>query len=89
MNQWKFSNTLALLSPANEVWDKVMFLHLSVSHSLHMGGVMMSLPVMDSTFPWTASTPRQYLSCIAPPVEYPLTVSLERTPMDNTTTWSK
>ena len=26
-----------LLSPANEVWGKVMFLHLSVSHSVHSG----------------------------------------------------
>ena len=28
-----------LLPPANEVWSKVMFLHLSVSHSVH-GGAM-------------------------------------------------
>ena len=26
-----------LLPPANEVWGKVMFLHLSVSHSVHRG----------------------------------------------------
>ena len=26
-----------LLPPANEVWGKVMFLHLSVSHSVHSG----------------------------------------------------
>ena len=25
-----------LLPPANEVWGKVMFLHLSVSHSVHL-----------------------------------------------------
>ena len=25
------------LLPANEVWDKVMFLHLCVSHSVHRG----------------------------------------------------
>ena len=25
------------LQPANEVWGKVMFLHLSVSHSVHRG----------------------------------------------------
>ena len=25
------------LQPANEVWGKVMFLHLSVSHSIHRG----------------------------------------------------
>ena len=27
-----------LLPPANEVWGKVMFLHLSVSHSVHREG---------------------------------------------------
>ena len=27
------------LPPADEVWGKVMFLHLSVSHSVHRGGV--------------------------------------------------
>ena len=28
-----------LLPPANEIWGKVMFLHLSVSHSVHRRGV--------------------------------------------------
>ena len=28
-----------LLPPANEVWGKVMFLHLSVSHSVHRGSL--------------------------------------------------
>ena len=39
-----------LLPPANEVWGKVMFLHLSVCPQGEWG-VMMSLPVMDSTPP--------------------------------------
>ena len=30
---------ILLLPPANEVWCKVMFLHLSVSHSVHREGV--------------------------------------------------
>ena len=42
------NSELLLWLPADEVWDKVMFLLLSVSHSVH-GGVMMSLPAMDST----------------------------------------
>ena len=29
---------MTILPPANEVWYKVMFLHLSVSHSVHGGG---------------------------------------------------
>ena len=34
------------IPPANEVWGKVMFLHLSVSHSVQRGDLcMMSLPV--------------------------------------------
>ena len=37
-----------LLLPANEVWGKVIFLYLSVNHSFPKGGVMMSLPFMDS-----------------------------------------
>ena len=28
------------LPPANQVWGKVMFLHLSISHSVHGGGGM-------------------------------------------------
>ena len=36
---------MIFLPPANEVWGKVMFLHLSVSHSVHGGLCMMSLPV--------------------------------------------
>ena len=49
---------LPSLPPANEVWGKVMFLHLSVNHSVHRGrGVMMPLPVMDSTPSWTATPP--------------------------------
>ena len=36
----------SFLPPVNEVWGKVMFLHLFVSHSVHGGGLcMMSLPV--------------------------------------------
>ena len=31
-----------LLPPANEVWRKVMFLHLSVIHSVHGGGAVLS-----------------------------------------------
>ena len=31
------SCSVLLLPPANEVWGKVMFLHLSVSHSVHSG----------------------------------------------------
>ena len=47
---------LPSLPPANEVWGKVMFLHLSVNHSVHRGrGVVMPLPVMDSTPSWTAT----------------------------------
>ena len=34
-----------LLPPTNEVWDKVIFLHLSVSHSVHRGLCMNSRPV--------------------------------------------
>ena len=30
--------TNKFLPPANEVWGKVIFLHLSVSHSVHRGG---------------------------------------------------
>ena len=40
------SRSFVFLSPANEVWGKVMFLHLSVSHSLHRwgeGGVCLGL----------------------------------------------
>ena len=49
---------LPSLPPANEVWGKVMFLHLSVNHSVHRGrGVTMPLPVMDSTPSWTATPP--------------------------------
>ena len=33
------------IPPANEVWGKVMFLHLSVSHSVQRGLCMMSFPV--------------------------------------------
>ena len=34
------------LPPTNEVWAKVMFLHLSVSHSGHGGGgVVVSAPL--------------------------------------------
>ena len=29
-----------LIPPSNEVWGKVMFLHLSVSHFVHRGGVV-------------------------------------------------
>ena len=29
-----------IFTPANEVWGKVMFLHLSVSYSVHGGGGM-------------------------------------------------
>ena len=48
-----------VLPLANDVRGKIMFLHLSASHSIHGRGgrcVMMSLPVMDSTSPppWTA-----------------------------------
>ena len=32
-----FVGVQLLLPPANEVWGKVMFLHLSVSHSVHSG----------------------------------------------------
>ena len=45
-------NTNLLLSPANEAWGKVMILHMSVCPQGE--GVMMSLPVMDSTTPQTA-----------------------------------
>ena len=31
------SSHCKFLPPANEVWGKVMFLHLSVSHSVHRG----------------------------------------------------
>ena len=41
------------LPPANEVWSKVMFLHLSASHSVH-GGAVVKGGVVD-----TASTQRQ------------------------------
>ena len=40
------------LPPANEVWDKVVISEACVSHCVHRRGwvgVMMSLPVMDST----------------------------------------
>ena len=50
-----------LLLPTNEVWGKLMFSHLSVSHCVHSGGgVMMLLPVMDSTPPRTAPLPGQH-----------------------------
>ena len=36
--QWMNNiQNIDFLPPANEVWGKVMFLHLSVSHSVHMG----------------------------------------------------
>ena len=31
-------SAFAFLLPANEVWGKVMFLHLPISHSVHEGG---------------------------------------------------
>ena len=52
-----------LLPPANDVWSKVMLLHLCVSHSVHRGEgcVTMSLPVMNST-PVAAAPARQHPS---------------------------
>ena len=38
------------LQPANRVWGKVMFLHLSV-HREKGGGAVMSLPITNSTSP--------------------------------------
>ena len=40
-----------LSPPANEVWDKVMFLHLSVSHSVHRMGT--SVSGSKGHTPWT------------------------------------
>ena len=37
------SKTAFLLPLANKVWGKVMFLHLSVSHSVHRGEGLLSL----------------------------------------------
>ena len=45
-----------LLRPANEVWGKVIFLHMSVSHSVHIGGG-------GSTWagtPWQVHPPGRY-----------------------------
>ena len=50
----KFS--LDLLPPANEVWGKVMFLHLSVSHSVHMGSGVYT-PQADTPQAETRQTP--------------------------------
>ena len=52
-----------LLPPANDVWSKVMLLHLCVSHSFHRGEgcVTMSLPVMNNT-PVAAPPARQHPS---------------------------
>ena len=33
------NNAIEFFPPANKVWGKLMFLHLSVSHSVHRGGV--------------------------------------------------
>ena len=38
-----FLHSVVFLPPANEVWSKVIFLHLSVSHSVH-GGVPGQVP---------------------------------------------
>ena len=47
--QWNF-HYLIFLPPANEVWGKVMFLHLSVSHSVHKEGGWWPIACWD-TFP--------------------------------------
>ena len=47
-----------LLPPANEVWGKVIFLHLSVSHSVHGGGVSAWAPLPRQTPPGQ-TPPRQ------------------------------
>ena len=36
---FSFLCRITLLPPANEVWGKVMFLHMSVSHSVYRGRV--------------------------------------------------
>ena len=40
-----------LLLPANEVWGKVMFLHMSVSHSIHREGGCVSQHAMGCVAP--------------------------------------
>ena len=67
----------SVLPHVNEVWGKVMLLHLSVSHSVHgEGAAMMSLPVIDSTTLQTAPPCRQHSSPWTAP------------PPDRTTLWT-
>ena len=59
--QYNQYNAYKLLPPANEVWGKVIFSQASVCPQgkggwRREGVVMMSLPVIDSTCPWTAPT---------------------------------
>ena len=44
-----------LLPPANEVWGKVIFLHLS--HSVHRGGVPGQVPLRAGTPPRAGTAP--------------------------------
>ena len=51
-----------LLAPANEVWGRVMFLHLSVSHSVHRGGVSLTETPLDRDLPPQLVKSGQYVS---------------------------
>ena len=51
-----FDWTIDIFTARKRSLGKAMFLHLSVSHSVHRGDVMMSLTVLDRTLP-TAPTP--------------------------------
>ena len=57
--------------PANEVWGKVMFLHLSVSHSVHRGGCA-SQHAMGQTPPGQTPPGRHPHPGQTPPGRHPL-----------------
>ena len=68
----QFSTSHLFLAPANEVWGKVMFLHLSVSHSVQMGGEGGGVcPIACWDTPLWADIPGQIPPCRHPRADTP------------------